>query len=176
MNSPALTFYLIDPLSVKRKKYYHWVQFQQYLQRESCSILLPLHFPPICLKIESGYFWPFFTICACLWATPWSHLHLYWKKYYDWVLLQWNLQQKSYSRLLPPHTPAISLKIASLAIFCYFLPFVPAQGKPLIPPLLLLMNMLSPGAVTMISMESYSRLLPPHFLAICLKIEFLVFF
>ena len=27
-----------------------------------------------------GHFWPFFTICAHLWATPWPHLHFNWQK------------------------------------------------------------------------------------------------
>ena len=42
-----------------------------------------------CLPKNStfGHFWLFFTICACSWATPWSHLRYYWQKYH-WVLLQ----------------------------------------------------------------------------------------
>ena len=56
-----------------------------------------------------------------------------WQKCYHWVLLQWNLQKESYFRLLPPHFPAISLKIQFLAIFGHFSPFVPAHGRPLDP-------------------------------------------
>ena len=32
-----------------------------------------------CQKPENsifGHFWPFFTICACSWTTPWSHLFI----------------------------------------------------------------------------------------------------
>ena len=50
--------------------------------------------------------------------------------YYHWVLLQWYLYRESCSRLLPPHFPAISLKIEFLAIFHHFSPFVPAHGRP----------------------------------------------
>ena len=28
-------------------------------------------------------FWPFFTICNCSWATPWSHLCFYWQNYWE---------------------------------------------------------------------------------------------
>ena len=50
-----------------------------------------------------GRLWPFFTICACSWAIPWSHLRFYWHNYYHWVLLQWYLWGESCSRLLPLH-------------------------------------------------------------------------
>ena len=114
--------------------YYHWVLLQWYLHRESCSRLLTPHFSAISLKIQFlaifGHFWPFFTICACSWATPWSHLRFYWHNYYHWVLLQWYVYRESCSRLLPPHFPAISLKIEFLVIFGHFSPFVPAHGRP----------------------------------------------
>ena len=80
-----------------------------------------------------GHFWPFFTVCACSWATPWSHLRFYWHNYYHWVLLQWYLYRESYSKLLPPHFPAISLKIEFLVIFGHFSPFVPTHVRPLDP-------------------------------------------
>ena len=75
-------------------------------------------------------FWPFFTICAYACKTPWPNLHFYWPKCYYWVLLQWYLWRESYSRLLPPHFPAICLKIEFLDIFSHFLPFVPSFGQP----------------------------------------------
>ena len=80
-----------------------------------------------------GHFWPFFTICACLWATLWTHLRFYWQKCYHWVRLQWNLRRKSYSRLLLPHSPTIFLKIPFFGHFDHFSPFVPACGQPLDP-------------------------------------------
>ena len=61
----------------------------------------------------------FFNICAYSWATPLPHLCLYWQKSYHWMLLQWYLRRESYFRLLPPHFPAISLKIP------FFGPFWP---------------------------------------------------
>ena len=78
-------------------------------------------------------FWPFFTICACSLATPWSQLCFYWQKCYHQVLMQWYLRRESYSRLLPPHFLTISLKILFLDIFGHFLPFVPAHSRPLDP-------------------------------------------
>ena len=71
-----------------------------------------------------GHFWPFFTICACSWATAWSHLRFYWHNYYYWVLLQWYLRSESYSRLLPLHFPTICLKIEFLVILIIFLTFL----------------------------------------------------
>ena len=97
-------------------------------------MLLPLLFPAICLKISIfGHFWPFFTICACSWVTPWSPLCIYRQKCYHWVLLQWNLQKWSYSRLLQPYFSVICLKIQFLAIFGHFPLYVPTHGWPLDP-------------------------------------------
>ena len=116
------------------QNYYHWVQLQWYLRKESNFMLLPLLFPAICLKISIfGHFWPFFTICACSWVTPWSPLCIYRQKCYHWVLLQWNLQKWSYSRLLQPYFPVICLKIQFLAIFGHFPLYVPTHGWPLDP-------------------------------------------
>ena len=84
--------------------FYHWVLLQWYLQRESYSRLLPL----FSWKFHFWPFWPFFTICSCLWATPWPHLRFYWQKCYHWVLLQWYLRRKSYFRLLPQHSPPMT--------------------------------------------------------------------
>ena len=127
------------------------------------------HFPEYSMF---GHFWPFFTICACLWATPWTHLRFYWQKCYHWVRLQWNLRRESYSRLLPPHFPIIPLIFHFFAIFGLFWPLFAIfhhlcllVGHPLTPSPLLLTKMLSVGAVAMISTkrESYFRLLSPQF-------------
>ena len=73
------------------QNYYHWVQLQWYLRKESNFMLLPLLFPAICLKISIfGHFWPFFTICACSWVTPWGvpwqdqHLRMNWPEFLSW--------------------------------------------------------------------------------------------
>ena len=87
-----------------------------------------------------GHFWPFFTICAYAYVTPWSHLRFYWHNYYHWVLLQWYVYRESCSWLLPPHFPAISLKIEFLAIFHHLCLLM---GDPMTPYLLLLTKMLS---------------------------------
>ena len=100
-----------------------------------------------------GHFWPFFTICACLWATPWTHLRFYWQKCYHWVRLQWNLRRESYSRLLLLNCSTIFLKIPFLAILTIFHHLFLLVGDPLTPSPLLLTKMLSLGAVAMISTE-----------------------
>ena len=108
------------------------------------------HFPEYSMF---GHFWPFFTICACLWATPWTHLRFYWQICYHWVRLQWSLRRKSYSRLLLLHSPTIFLKIPFLAILTIFHHLFLLVGDPLTPSPLLLTKMLSLGAVAMISTE-----------------------
>ena len=65
-----------------------------------------------------GHFWPFFSICACSWVIPWSHLCIYRQKCYHWVL---------------PYFPVICLKIQFLAIFGHFPLYVPTHGWPLDP-------------------------------------------
>ena len=49
-----------------------------------------------------GHFWPFFTICAYLWATPWPHLCFYRQTCYHWVLLQWYLQREIVQAITTP--------------------------------------------------------------------------
>ena len=43
--------------------------------------------------------------CACLWATPWPHIHFYWQKCNHRVLWKWCLWRESYFRLLSPQFP-----------------------------------------------------------------------
>ena len=75
----------------------------------------------------------FFQVSHCSWVTPWSPLCIYRQKCYHWVLLQWNLQKWSYSRLLQPYFPVICLRIQFLAIFGHFPLYVPTHGWPLDP-------------------------------------------
>ena len=98
-------------------------------------------------------FWPFFTICNCSWATPWSHLCFYWQNYYHWVLFQWYLRRESNSRLLQPNFFAICLKFNFWPFLAIFHHLCLLMGDPLIPLLLLLTKTLSLSAVKMKSTE-----------------------
>ena len=77
-------------------------------------------------------FWPFFTSCAFSWVTPWSHLHFYWNTFIARCCCN-DQQRESYSRPLPPHFPAICLKIQFLAIFDHFSQIVPTHQQSLDP-------------------------------------------
>ena len=74
-----------------------------------------------CLPKNStfGHFWLFFTICACSWATPWSHLCYYWQKISLGAVEKY-IQTKSYFKLLSTYFPTICLRIP---FFDRFWPF-----------------------------------------------------
>ena len=46
-------------------------------QFRAVSTPLSPHLSPFAWEFN---FWPFTPTCACLWATPWPHLHFYWQK------------------------------------------------------------------------------------------------
>ena len=52
---------------------------------QAVSTPLSRHLLPFAWKF---HFWPFTPICACIWATPWPHLHFYWQKCYYLKLYQ----------------------------------------------------------------------------------------
>ena len=115
---PRSHFFLTDPLSTEREQLQAiTTPFSRYLPENWIF----------------AHFLLFLTICACSWVTPRSHLRTYWQKYYHWVLLQWNFQNESYSKLLWIHFPSICLKIQFLVIFGHFSLVLPAHGWPLDP-------------------------------------------
>ena len=130
---PAFCLFLCSVSACIDKKVFTGCCCNDICKEKATSGYYHLIFPPFSWIFHVWPFFAFFTICAYLWATPWTHLPFYWQKCYHWVRLQWNLRRKSYSRLLLPHSPTIFLKIPFFGHFDHFSPFVPACGQPLDP-------------------------------------------
>ena len=137
---------------------------------QAVSTPLSRHLLPFAWKFN---FWPFTPICACLRATPWSHLRFYWQNYYHWVPSQWYLRK----RATPGYYNPIFLPYASNSIFGHFWPFFTICVCSWVTPwshpcfnwqkcyhwVLLQWNLRK---------KSCSRSLQPYFSAICLKFNF----